>query len=197
MKGGDTAMILNKTPAKESALRSDASRLEDCIVRIAENDREAFAVLYEQTRVCIYGFALSILKNPHDAEDVLHDCYLSVISSAGSYRSCGKPMAWILTIARNLSFMKLREYQRKGELPAEELEAQLSEKESISPDDKLILSECMYTLSDEERQIVVLHTVGGFKHREIAGILKLPLPTVLSKHSRALKKLRSSITKGE
>lgn len=190
-------MILCMTSTNEPVLRSDASKLEDYIVRIAQNDREAFAALYEETRACVYGFALSVLKNTHDAEDILHDCYLSVISSAGSYRSYGKPMAWILTIARNLSLMKLREHQRTGELPDGDLEAQLSEKESLSPDDKLVLSECMRTLSDEERQIVVLHAVGGFKHREIAGILNLPLPTVLSKHSRALKKLKSRLTKGE
>jgi RNA polymerase sigma-70 factor (ECF subfamily) len=37
----------------------------------------------------------------------------------------------------------------------------------------------------------MLHAVAGFKHREIAGILELPLSTVLSKYNRALKKLKS------
>ena len=55
----------------------------------------------------------------------------------------------------------------------------------------------MTRLSDEERQIVVLHAVAGFKHREIADIVELPLPTVLSKYHRALKKLRAFLEKGE
>ena len=50
-------------------------------------------------------------------------------------------------------------------------------------------------LSDTERQIVVLHAVSGFKHREIAAMLNLPLPTVLSKYNRAIKKLRSQLEK--
>lgn len=45
-------------------------------------------------------------------------------------------------------------------------------------------------LGDQERQIVTLHALAGLKHREIAAMLALPLPTVLSKYSRALKKLQ-------
>jgi RNA polymerase sigma-70 factor (ECF subfamily) len=60
-----------------------------------------------------------------------------------------------------------------------------------------VLDACLGQLSDEERQIVVLHAVAGFRHREIAALLELPLPTVLSKYSRALKKLKALLTKGE
>lgn len=52
----------------------------------------------------------------------------------------------------------------------------------------------MKILSDEERQIVTLYAVSGFKHREIAGFLDIPLPTVLSRYNRALKKLRKYLT---
>ena len=45
-------------------------------------------------------------------------------------------------------------------------------------------------LADQERQIVILHVLTGLKHREIAALLELPLATVLSQYSRALKKLR-------
>ena len=49
----------------------------------------------------------------------------------------------------------------------------------------------MAQLSEEERQIVVLHAVSGLKHREIADILEKPLSTVLNKYRRALKKLQA------
>ena len=45
-------------------------------------------------------------------------------------------------------------------------------------------------ITDEERSIIVLHVVTGFKHREIAKMLDLSLSTVLSKYNRAIKKLR-------
>ena len=47
--------------------------LEDCIARIAGGDKDALADLYSRTRPAVYGFALSIVKNAHDAEDILHD----------------------------------------------------------------------------------------------------------------------------
>jgi RNA polymerase sigma-70 factor (ECF subfamily) len=55
----------------------------------------------------------------------------------------------------------------------------------------------MKHLSDQERQIVVLHAVSGLKHREIAAALNLPLPTVLSKYNRALKKLKTHLSGGD
>ena len=48
-------------------------------------------------------------------------------------------------------------------------------------------------LSDEERQIVTLHALTGLRHREIAALLELPLPTVLSKYHRAIRKMRADL----
>lgn len=48
-------------------------------------------------------------------------------------------------------------------------------------------------LSDEERQIITLHSISGLKHREIADLLNLKLTTVLSKYHRGLKKLKDAI----
>jgi len=122
-----------------------------------------------------------------------------VHSAAAAYRSSGKPMAWLITIAKNLCLMKLRERKKKAEVEDEDffINAQYNEDSRLTPEDAFILNECMNELSDEERQIVVLHVVSGFKHREIASFLNMALPTVLSKYHRALKKLKNSLSKGE
>ena len=153
-------------------------------------DSHALADLYHCTSAAVYAFALSIVKNTYDAEDVLHDCYVKVFSAAQTYRPCGKPMAWIMAIARNLCLHKLREHQRTADFPAENWEEALEAQETISHEDRIIIRECMNRLSEEERQIVVLHAASGFKHREIAQVLELPLPTVLSKYHRAIKKIQ-------
>ena len=75
-------------------------------------------------------------------------------------------------------------------LPQEDWENYISGNPNMTAEDRVILSECLRSLSDEERQIVMLHAVSGFKHREIAGLLEMPLSTVLSKYNRAMKKLR-------
>lgn len=168
----------------------DDAVLDQCIARIAGGDQEALAVLYSRTRPAVYGFALSILKNPHDAEDVLHDAYLQVWQSAGQYRTQGKPRAWIMTIVRNLSLSRLRQQGRTEPLVQEDWQDRLADNPAVSQEDRMTLLALLEALGDQERQIVTLHALAGLKHREIAAMLALPLPTVLSKYSRALKKLQ-------
>ena len=55
----------------------------------------------------------------------------------------------------------------------------------------------MNALDDAERQIVVLHAVGGMKHRETARLMGMTLTAVLSKYSRAIKKLKANIMQTE
>lgn len=113
-------------------LNTDTAELDSLILRVAAQDSAALHDLYEKTSSAIYAFSLSILKNTHDAEDVLHDCYLNLCSAAGSYRPTGKPMAWILTVARNLCLMKLREYKKSADIPQEDWEPYLQSREGLS-----------------------------------------------------------------
>lgn len=182
----------------ECSLGSDiiSKQLGELIHNIADGDRGALAELYKLTNKDVYAFALSILKNIHDAEDVLQDCFVRIYSSAGSYSDRGKPMAWILTITKNLCLKCIRSSQRRVSLSDEEWSFSSPDEFESSADDRIMLSACMSSLNDIERQIVVLHAVSGMKHREIAELLKIPLPTVLSKYNRAIKKLRSILERG-
>ena len=108
-------MIICLTSANDSGGQPESSRLDRCLLGIADEDSQALADLYDCTSASVYAFALSILKNTQDAEDVLHDCYLHIYSAASGYRSSGKPMAWILTITRNLCLLKLRERKRMAD----------------------------------------------------------------------------------
>jgi RNA polymerase sigma-70 factor (ECF subfamily) len=163
---------------------------EDLIVCISKGDKTALGSLYAQTKTAAYGFALSILRNRDDAEDVLQDTYVKIYDSASEYRPLGKPMAWILTITRNLCLMKLRRDKRIA-AQSEDVWDPPDPKDPIANGaDRVVLQAALEILSDEERQIVTLHAVAGQKHREIASILELPLSTTLSKYHRALSKLK-------
>lgn len=196
MKDGEAmSNPLTKTPRVKG--QTDGVLLEGLLDRIAQKDTRALAELYRSTSAAVYGFALSILKNDQDAQDVLHDCYMSVYTAAGAYRPMGKPLAWMLTITRNLCMQRLREHGRSADLQPEDWERILDQRSQVAPEDRQVLLQCMELLSHTERQIVTLHATAGFKHREIASLLELPLPTVLSKYARALKKLRNALMKGE
>lgn len=171
--------------------------LDSCLKRIADKNEEALAELYYQTSAAVYSFALSILRHVHDAEDVLQECYIAVYQAAGGYRSAKKPMAWILTIARNLCLQKLRQQKKIADASEDEWEKFMPDNGNITSEERILLKEALKQLSSEELQIVVLHLVSGFKHREIAQFLEMPLATVLSKYHRALKKLKKNYLQGE
>ena len=176
--------------AKTENKRAEADVDLDALLQgISEGSQVALEQLYRYTHSSVYSFALSILKNTHDAEDVLHDCYVAVWHSAGNYRSQGKPLAWMMTITRNLCLQHIRERRKTSDMPQDEWELYLSDDGRLTMEDKNVLSACMEQLSDQEQQIVTLHAVSGFKHREIAELLELPLSTVLSKYHRAIKRL--------
>ena len=105
-------------------------------------------------------------------------------------------MAWLLAVTRNLALDCLRR-RHENALPPGMLEggsgAAVEESgwgSAVTAEDRLLLETLLEALSEEERQIVVLHALWGLKHRETAAQLCLPLGTVLAKYNRALKKLR-------
>lgn len=172
-----------------------ASLDEQLIPRIATGDRNAFTKVYEATRSIVYSFGLSILKNKQDAEDIMHDTYIKIFQNAASYQASGKPLAWILTIVKHLSYNRIRDRKPAENIDDYALSPGVSETEAA--DNKMIVDSLIRTLADDERQIVVLHAAGGMKHREIAELLDIPLSTVLSKYNRSLRKLRNQFTEKE
>ena len=167
--------------------------LERLMAGLAAGDRDSLAALYHRTRAAVYGLALSYLKNGHDAQDVTQDTFVRVWEKAPQYQSKGKPLSWILAIAKNLSLMKLREQGKQQDLEPQEWESLAIDSPDVTWEDRQILQAALNRLSREEQQVVMLHAVAGMRHREIASLLDMPLPTVLTKYHRALKKLNTSL----
>ena len=154
-------MVMTSSAHSNSSPRR-ASVEEALLFQIASGSKEALAQLYAETKSAVYGFALSILKNSHDAEDIMQEAYIRIYANAHTYKTQGKPLAWILTIVRNLALMKLREQKRVTTLPPEDWEIP---DVTHGPDDtKLLVSALLNRLTDQERQIVILHSLTALKH---------------------------------
>ena len=167
---------------------------EEMIQAMAEGDREAFRQFYQETARPVYSFILSLTKSPYEAEDLMQETYLCVWTKAKSYVPLGKPLAWVFTIARNLCYMRFREQKMVSNVAFDELEekeegAYCESLEQAA--DRKVLLDALGKISEEERQIVLLHTAAGMKHREVAQTLEMPLATVLSKYNRSMKKLQN------
>ena len=171
--------------------------LEPLMAGLAAGDQEALGQLYRRTRTTVYGLALSILRHGHDAEDVTQDTFVRAWEKAEQYRPQGTPMAWLLAITRNLALMKLRERSRTRDLSPEDWESFAIDSHDVTAEDRTVLAAALSKLSDEERQVVMLHASAGLKHREIAQLLEMPLSTVLSKYRRALATLKQTLEGGD
>ena len=177
-------MTTEYTPAEER------QQLQQLLLGVAQGESAALAELYQSTKTAVYGMALSYLKNAHDAQDLTQDVYVQVWNCAEQYRPAGSPMGWLLTVCRNLCLMRLRREKNNAALSEEDWDAIPAQECGLDADERILLQYALATLSDEERRIVLLHAATGMKHREIAALLELTLPTVLSKYHRALKKMR-------
>lgn len=180
-------------PGRETPERQapDRAALDRLLLAAGQGDRAAFAGLYEAARGAVYAAALGMLRDPHAAQDLCQDAFVRIWESAPRYRSEGSPMAWMLTITRNLARMALRGAGRQQTLTEEEWAALPGGGEP--GEDALVLREALQSLDEEERQVILLHAVSGLKHREIAALMERPLSTILSKYQRGLKKLKNRL----
>ena len=185
-------MFMFQVPTEKGKASWDEAHVEGLLASIAGGDKQALGELYHLTQAPLYAYLLSLLKNSADARDALHDAYLDVYAAAGRYRPEGHSRAWLYAIAKNKATMIFR--RKRTWESSEEVEEEPWEAPALCQEERMVLSAALNALSDEERQIVMLHSVSGFRFREIASFLQLPLNTVLSKHHRAMKRLRRQLS---
>jgi RNA polymerase sigma-70 factor, ECF subfamily len=163
------------------------------IVETAAGNREAFEALYHELKTVVYGLALSILQNPTLAEDAMQDVFVRIWHKAYQYKPSNKGRQWIAKLTRNLCLDMIK--SRKFEILDDKLEesSSLIAQYSNNHMDSMVLRETLDKLGLQERQIVIMHALTGYSHKEIAYMLQLPYASVRWKYHYALKKLSKSI----
>jgi len=158
---------------------------------IAGGDKNALSELYNTMNKEIYVFLLMFCKNKHTAEDVLQETFISICEKAGSCKIYNNPRAWIFTIAKNKAIDTIKKDSRTTSIDAFETD-DLYMPENIENVilDKMQLETLFSVLSKEDKKIVVLHAVYGYKHREIAELLNLPLGTVKRRYKESIDKMK-------
>lgn len=147
-----------------------------------------------------YNLARWLIRNDHDAEDVVQDACVRAMRSINGYRG-GDARAWLLTIVRNTCYTWMRRNHPSdpmlstdptgdcaAEIPADPV-AQ-PEVQFIREADKHLLREGLEALSAEFREALVLRELEGFSYKEIADIADVPLGTVMSRLARARAQLQ-------
>ena len=167
---------------------------ESLFTYIAQGDRNAFTQLYEKTSSVIYAYILSILKNPEDTKDVMQETYMKILSAAHLYQPQGKPLAWMFTIARNLSYMHIRKNGKQDLMETGEFENSEDLSYTEHTEERLVLEAALKKLSEREHQVILLHALAGWKHREIAAYMELSLANTIKIYNRAIKKVQGYLS---
>ena len=164
--------------------------------RAQAGDAGAFAELYSLVYKDLYRIALLNLNNQHDASDVVSDTVLEAYTSISKLRDEKAFKAWIIKILTVKIKNKQREYiQRdKNRQDLEDLDSVEQERsEEINYNGLEIMDE-FAKLNEEERLVLSLSVVSGYKSEEIARMTGSSANTVRSKVARAKIKLKQLLT---
>lgn len=133
----------------------------------------------------LYRFAYSYMKNKEDAMDVVQESVYKALRSCQTLKDENQIASWIYQIVIRTALDMLRKSKREIVGMEEYQEEGVKDKyEDID------VMKSLYTLSEEERTIVILRYFEDRKLKEIATILSEPENTIKSKLYRALKKLK-------
>lgn len=167
------------------------------LVRLAmKGDERAFGRLVERYQRPAYAVAYSVTGRREDAEAAAQESFLVALDRLEACRNPDRFGGWLMTIVRNRSKNLIRrEALREMEQVPPGARSRAPTPERVAEDAQLreMLEGALSQLSEVQRQIVLLHDLEGWKHREIAERLELPSGTVRSHLHFARKALRKAL----
>ena len=167
--------------------------LDQLMTKLSNGDKSVFEEIYNQTRKTVYCITLSILRNRSLAEDAMQSVYLSVLKNADKYRAGTNAPAWIARIARNESLNMKKKYG--FEESVDESENLKLFGSSTTDDYGLLVDLARWILSEDEFNILLLVAVQGYKRKELAEMLDMPISTVTWKYNSAVEKMQKVLNK--
>src|SRR5688572_9662042 len=168
----------------------------ELVERAREGDRDAFGALVERYMRSAYAVALSVTGRHEDAQDAAQESFLVALERLEECRSPERFAGWLMTIVRNRARnLVRREVLRDTDQVPESARSRFPtpERDLETVELRRCLDEALGGLTEVQRQIVLLHDLEGWKHREIADRLELPSGTVRSHLHFARKALRSAL----
>jgi RNA polymerase sigma-70 factor, ECF subfamily len=165
------------------------------VERAKSGDNDAISFLYLRYKDNVYGYVLSILRDAHEAEDVTQTVFIKLMSVIHKYEPRQVPFtAWILKVARNVAVDSLR--QRRP-VPCEEVIESWRPANDFSHERRSGLKQALATLTEDQRDVVVLRHLVGLSPGEIAHRMGRTESSIHGLHHRARRALRRELIRGE
>jgi len=170
----------------------------DLIHRAARGEEEAFQVLYRRYRDPLFRFAFRLTGSAETAEDLAHDCFLSLLRSPGRFSPAdGTLRAYLYAAVRNLAWKRFRDSSREasggGTDPEPAGDEQGPFAELSAEEEAALVREAVLGLPALQREVIVLVEYEGLSLSETASVVGTEVGTVKARLHRARQNLRSRL----
>jgi RNA polymerase sigma-70 factor (ECF subfamily) len=177
----------------------DSQTLIELMIAYQGGDGEAFDSLYELLRPALLLYLLQRTYDRVRTEELLQESFLQLHRSRRTYLP-GKPvLPWALAIARHVYLMDRRasQWRSRHETQAEDLLPEIpipGEFERVA--DRDVLRRALAKLTQDQREVLLMHYTWGLSFREIAGILGIGRSAAKLRSHRGIKQLRRTLGVG-
>ncbi len=169
------------------------------IARTRRGDYAAFETLYDKYKGQVYRTALAIVREQGAAEDILQDCFIKVYTNIDRIDSSRPLIPWLYRVTVNLSYNWVTR-RKRWLIPLETVIDRLTTAPRTSPEQVLeenelrhVVQEAIYSLTFEQRVVLILFYLNNFSIQEIAYILEVPEGTVKSRLYYGRENLRQKL----
>jgi len=177
---------------------TDSSELAGVVARASSGDEDAWRELVQRYSRRVYALIKSRAVRDDVAQEVTQSVFVTVAEHLGRsrYTEQGRFESWLFRIAMN----RLRDERRRAKRSRTQ-RSDFLDHEAPAPlapqedHDRFVqLRAALGKLSEADQEIIRLRHHADLEFRTIANLLDEPLGTVLARHHRALKKLRTLLT---
>ncbi len=149
-----------------------------------------------------YRLARGLLRNHADADDVVQEAFLRALRYFGGFRGEGASQgrAWVLAIVRNTAFTWRRRHRADASVTefdetihSEAAAGEHPGSELARRDSRETLAQALDRLPPDLREVILLREIEGLSYKEIGDVVDVPIGTVMSRLSRARKRLQAAL----
>ncbi|WP_347567450.1 ECF RNA polymerase sigma factor SigK [Actinopolyspora sp. BKK1] len=188
------------TPPGSTSRQQQGPDQQALLMEVAKGDEQAFERLYEVMARPVFGLVQRVIRDAAQSEEVAQEVLVEVWRTATHYRpERGSAMTWVLTLAHRHAVDRVR-----SEQAATDRETKVGSRSNGRAFDEVsesVLShleqkqvrQCVSTLTELQRESVLLTYYRGYTYREAAGLLDSPLATVKTRLRDGLIRLRDCL----